>query len=302
MLVSAIALAATLLAVQDVAADDGVPGVQPEALSADDGSDAGDPDAGDSDEGDSEQGDADEEPPEPALDDTLTRYRTPFGTLMNRTIGTTSRPVKFNWRRSTVQVAAMGNHLFELNNFNSLRAGGLVRAPAGGAIIELGVSYVWVWDTPSSELLAYTPYRQPGRAKRLEFDLTLGLPLAEGVVTTAPRVFPAVELVFNAYAGLRYLYYPGAFDGLLAREVAAAIFSPMFTDTELENLDDRRLDAMQVDTGRYGLMAGFGNDIYFKQGVFVSPRLMLAVPVLAPASGTDLLLWADLSITVGVAF
>ena len=50
------------------------------------------------------------------------------------------------------------------------------------------------------------------------------------------------------------------------------------------------------------LLCGFGNDIYFMQGVFVSPLLMLAVPVLAPASGTDLLLWADLSITVGVAF
>jgi hypothetical protein len=247
----------------------------------------------------------DPEPPEDSeteQDDALSRYRTPFGVLVERTIGTSSRPVEFNWRRSTVQVAAMGNHFFELNNFNSLRAGGLARIPAGGGIMELGLSHVWVWDTPSSELLAYTPYRQPGRPRRLELDLTVGIPLAEGVVTVAPRFFPAVELVFNAYAGLRYCIYPGTWEGMRPREVAGAILSPFLTETEVEQLEDRRLDAMQVDLGRYGLMVGVGDDIYFRQGVFISPRLMMAVPVLAPASQTDLLFWADLSIAAGVAF
>ncbi len=249
-----------------------------------------------------EEQDSDDEDSDPEPDDPLSPYRTPFGVLVDRAIGTSSRPVGFSWRRTRVQLAATGDHLFELNNFNSLRAGGLARFPAGGGIIELGLSYVWVWDTPSSEQLAYTPYRQPGRPKRMELDLTVGLPLAEGVVTTAPRFFPAVELVFNAYAGVRYLIYPTGFAGLRAREVAAAIFSPLLTETELDNLEDQRLAAMQVDSGRYGLMAGVGNDIYSKQGIFVSPRLMMAVPVLAPASGTQLLFWADLSLTVGVAF
>ncbi len=221
--------------------------------------------------------------------------------IAERAIGTTSKPVEFNWRRTKVQVAAVGNHLFELNNFNSLRAGGMARVPTNGFIFELGLSYVWVWDTPSSELLALTPYRQPGRPNRLEFDFTVGVPLAEGVVTTYPRFFPAVELVFNAYAGLRYLIYPTGFAGLRGRDLAGALFSPTMTETELDNLDDARLDAMQIDSGRYGLMAGFGNDIYFKQGVFISPRLMLAVPILAPATETDLLFWADLSLVVGVA-
>ncbi len=247
-----------------------------------------------------EEGEGEGEDEEP--DDTLSRYRTPFGTLIERTIGTTSRPVKFDWRRTTAQVAATGNHLFELNNFNSLRAGGLGRFPTGGAIFELGVSYVWVWDTPSSEQLAYTPYRQPGRPPRLELDLTVGYPLAEGVVTVAPRFFPAVEMVFSAYAGLRYLWYPGSMKGKKFRERAAAVFSPTITESELEQLDDRRLDAMQVDTGRYGLMVGVGDDLYFRQGVFVAPRLMMALPILAPVSGTELLFWADLSVTIGVAF
>ncbi len=242
---------------------------------------------------------ADEPADEP--DDTLSRFRTPFEVLAERAIGTASTPVEFSWRRSRVQLAATGNHYFELNNFNTIRAGGAARIPTGGMLLELGLSYAWVWDTPSSELLALTPYRQPGHPRRLELDAMLGVPLAEGVVTTFPRVFPAVQLVFSAYGGLRYLIYPGGFEGMRFREAAGALLSPALTETEVANLDDVRLDAMQVDTGRYGLMAGFGNDIYFKQGLFVAPRALFAVPLLAPVSGTSLLLWADFSLAIGVA-
>ena len=42
-----------------------------------------------------------------------------------------------------------------------------------------------------------------------------------------------------------------------------ALAVPSLRDDELENLDDIRLDAMQVDRGRYALLLGFGNDIYF---------------------------------------
>jgi hypothetical protein len=235
-------------------------------------------------------------------DDVLSRYRTPFGVLVERTIGTTSRPVEFDWRRTTVHVAATGNHLFELNNFNSLRAGGMVRSPAGGGIVELDLGWVWVWDTLSSEQLAYTPYRQPGRPARLELDLNLGYPLAEGVVTAAPRFFPPVEMVFTAYAGLGYHIYPGAMKGKRFRERITAVFSPMLSESELELLEERRLDAMQVDTGRYGLFLGVGDELYFRQGVFVAPRVMFAVPVLAPASGSELLFQVDLSLNIGMAF
>lgn len=247
------------------------------------------------------------EPPPPAdegapeLDDELSRYRTPFDVLAERAIGTTSQPVEFNWRRTSVQLAAAGHHLFELNNFNSLRTGGLVRLPGGGLIFELELTYVETWDTPSSRLLSLTPYRQPGRPNRLELDFAVGIPLAEGVVTTAPKFFPAAQLVFNVYAGFRYAIYPAGWNHMQPSEVGGAIFSPSITELELDNLDDNRLDAMQIDLGRYGLMLGFGNDLYFKQGLFVSPRFMLAVPLLAPATQTDLLLWADLSLAIGIA-
>jgi hypothetical protein len=253
-------------------------------------------------ESESESEDEDEDETEPELDDTLSRYRTPFAVLAEQSIGTTSRPVEFNWRRTTVQIAATGNHLFELNNFNSLRSGGMARVPLEKAIFEIGVSYVWVWDTPSSELLALTPYRQPGRPPRIEVDLTVGFPVAEGLVTTFPRLFPAAELVFSAYASLRYIVYPTGFKGMKAREVAAALVSPTITGTEVSNLDDARLDAMEVDSGRYGMMVGFGNEIYFKQGIFFLPRAMFAVPIFAPVTETELYFWADLSLSIGVAF
>lgn len=234
--------------------------------------------------------------------DPLSPYRTPFGVLVDRTIGTTSTPVAYNWRRGRFQLAAMGDQLAELNNFNSQRAGALVRIPSGGLLYEVGVSHVWVWDTPSSELLAYTPYRQPGRPARWELDLQVAVPLAEGVVTARPRFFPSVQMVLCAYAGLRYAVYPGAFQGMSAREVATALLSASLTDEEIVNLEGARLDAMEVDPGRYGTMIGLGEDLYFKQGLFVSPRVMVAVPILAPVSGTELYFWTDVSLLVGVAF
>jgi hypothetical protein len=235
-------------------------------------------------------------------DDSLSPYRTPFPVLAERAIGTASKPVEFDWRRTDVQLAATGDQLFELNNFNSLRAGGMARIPSSGILYEVGVAYVWVWDTPSSELLALTPYRQPGRPSRLELDFTLGLPVAEGVVTWFPRFFPAAEMVFNAYAGLRYVVYPQGYAHLKFGQVAKAILSPSLSDEELQNLEDHRLDAMEVDPGRYGIMVGFGNDIYFRSGVFVSPRMMFALPILAPISETDILFSAEVTLAVGLAF
>lgn len=236
-----------------------------------------------------------------AEDDPLAPHRVPFAELAERTIGTASQPVEFNWRRTTVHAAATGSQLFELNNFNSLRAGALVRFPTGGALFEVGVAYVRTWDTPSSELLALTPYRQPGRPDRMDVDLAVGIPLAEGVVTVAPRIFPSLQLVLNGYVGLRYQLYPDAFGGMKAGEVFAAVLAPALTEAELENLDDRRPDAMQVDPGRYGLTVGVGNDLYFKQGLFLSPRVTFSLPLLAPVSGSELLLWSDFALAIGVA-
>lgn len=244
---------------------------------------------------------AQDAPEEETTPDPLSRYRTPFDVLVERAIGTASQPVEFNWRRTRVHVGGVGSQYFELNNFNSLRSGGVVRFPTQGLIVELGVGYVWVWDTPSSELLALTPYRQPGRPRRIEIDASVGYPIAEGVVTTVPRWFPAAQMVFNAYGGLRYALYPTSFTGLRAREIGAALVNPAISQEQIDNLEDKRLDAMQIDPARYHTLIGFGNDIYLKQGLFISPRVMMAIPLVSAAAGSQLYFWADLSLTVGVA-
>lgn len=233
--------------------------------------------------------------------DPLSPYRTDLDDLAERTIGTTSKPVAFNWRRTNVHLAGMGSLPFELNNFATLRGGALVRLPSRQAVVELGLSYAHVWDTPSSDLLAFTPFRQPGRPDRFEIDAGAAFPLAEGVVTTFPRFFPAVELVFNFQASFRYLLYPGGFPGMKVGKVMTALLAPQLTEDELVNLEDRRLLAMQIDPARYGLLVGLGNDVYFEQGLFLTPRMMMALPLLAPATGTELLVWGEFSLAVGIA-
>ncbi len=241
-------------------------------------------------------------PPLPEEEDPLSPYRLGFEELVERAIGTASVPVEFDWRATTVQLAASGSDLAELNNFNAMRGGLLVRLPTGSAVVELGASYAASWNSPSSWQLARTPYRQPGHPNRMEIDVTVGVPFAEGVVTAAPKFMPAVQLVFNGYAGFRYLLYPTAFRGLKFGKALGAAFAPALSSAEIDNLDDARLDAMEVDPGRYGLMLGLGNDLYLSNGLFLSPRVMLAVPLLAPATETELLLWADLSLAIGIAF
>lgn len=246
------------------------------------------------------EGPPEQEPPEE--EDPLAPYRLPLATLSDRAIGSTSRAMRFNWRNSPVQVGLVGDHLFELNNFNSLRGGLQVRLPTRALIFEASFSRVEVWGSASTRMLSLTPYRQPGRPDRWELDLLVALPLAEGIVTARPRFLPSTQLVLHAFAGLRYGIYPQGFRELKTGQVLAALWSPALTTEELANLEGERLGGMEVDSGRYGLMLGLGNDLYLRQGLYLSPRLLLAVPVLAPASGTDLLWWADLSLALGVAF
>lgn len=234
--------------------------------------------------------------------DPLSPHRADFDVLMERAIGTASQPVAFSWRSTTAHVAAHGSFLVELNTFNSGRVGATGRFPVGGTLLEVSGSWVFVGDTDASRQIALTPYRQPGRPRRAELDLGLSIPLAEGVVTSAPKIFPALQLVFHGYVGVRYAIHPTGFDSSFSvGQVARALANPRLTDDELDNLEGVRLGAMAVDRGRYNIMAGIGNDIYLRQGLFVTPRVSLAVPLLAPASDTRMLVWGDFSLFVGVA-
>lgn len=238
--------------------------------------------------------------PQLAPDDPA-RQRMPFYVLLDRAIGTTARPVAFNWRASPVQFAAIGGLVAELNTFNTARGGALMRLPSQRTVFELGVAYVRVTDSQGSNAIALTPYRQDGRPSRLEVDAQLGYALAEGVITSAPRWMPSMQMVVNAYGGVRYAVYPTGFRGLRPGQVGVAIVSPELSIAEIDNLESARLAAMSVDPSRYWLQAGLGQDLYFKQGFFISPRVMFTVPLLATVTGSRLLLAPDFSLAIGFA-
>ena len=235
-------------------------------------------------------------------DRSIERFRTPFEVLTERAIGLASKPVKFDWRRSYIHFGSLISQLAELNNFDSIRAGGLLRIPVSGLVTELSLSYIWVWDSVSSRMLEYTPYRQPGRPERFELDFAVAYPIAEGVVTSWPRYFPATEMVLSVVGDFRYLIYPAGFKNHNYKSVAKAILQPTLTEKEVNNLDAIRQNSMKVDRARYGLMLGASMDIYFQTGLFVTPRFLLAAPIMAVMSETSLHYWWDISLIVGWAF
>lgn len=227
----------------------------------------------------------------------LARYRLPLDALIERTLGNTSRAVRFDWRSKAIGVGAFGSQVLELNNFGSARFGLLARRPWGSLMTELSLARVETWGSTSATRLSLTPYRQAGRPSRFELGLNVGYPLAEGVATARPGFFPATELVFSVNAELRYLYYPGALSGATFGQVARAALSPRLSAREMRNLEDDRLPAMDVDRGRYGLLVGFTFDIYFAKGGFVSPRVMMA-----PFGSAALGWWWDLAFAAGWMF
>lgn len=238
---------------------------------------------------------------EPVPDTSIERYRTPLEALTERPVGEASRAVRFDWRHSRVGFGVLTSSLLELNNYSSFRLGGYVRKALGNVMLDAAVTYVFVWGSDATNKLALTPYRQFGRPNRLELDINFGYAIAEGVVTSRPGLLPAAQLVLTANAGVRYLFYPGGLAGVPALDVAGALFAPRITDAEIKNLDKARLPAMQVDRARYSLLAGLTLDIYFRPGVAVTPRVMMAIPVFSGIQGAGLGWWWELSLGVGAS-
>lgn len=235
---------------------------------------------------------------------TIEQYKAPVDVLTERMIGVASRAVRFDWRRKQMGVGVTGGELLEMNNFKSRKIGVSARRPFGGMLGDLSLNWVETQGSPSTEKLALTPYRQVGRPSRLELDVNLGYPLAEGVATSRPGRFPATELVFSAQGGLRYLHYPGSIYGADVRkvgemqELGRTIFAPALTRKELRYLEDERPGGMEVDRARYNLLGGLGADVYFHNGGYVTPRALLALPV----TGGELGWWWELTLEAGWMF
>jgi hypothetical protein len=248
-----------------------------------------------------EAGAKETQPPPPPVDEqALEPFRIPVEAIAERMVGSASRAVRFDWRKKKVGVAAVASDLVELNNFSSVKLGVSARVPLGGFMVEAGLSWVGTWGSRSTELLALTPYRQVARPSRFQLDANLAYPLAEGVATSRPGFLPATELVFSAVAGLRYLYYPGSLHGLSLREGALALVAPLLGQAEVDNLEAARLPAMEIDRARYGALGGLTLDVYFPPGAFITPRVMIAPPLLSLGSGLGW--WWELTFSAGWMF
>jgi hypothetical protein len=252
---------------------------------------------------DAEKGDgaAPAVPPGATRDEqTVERSRSPIEALAEKFIGSSSRAVRFDWRARTVGFGLLTSGLFELNSFASARVGGFARFPMGDFLVELAVSRVIVWGSESTGRLAQTPYRQTGRPNRFEVDLNFDYVLAEGVVTPRPSFLPPVQMVFSATAGVRYVLYTEIFQkNLKVEEVVGALFLPRMTQKEIDNLEAVRLPAMDIDRVRYSVLVGLSLDIYFKPGLFFSPRVLLALPIFATPERVGLGAWWELGARFG---
>lgn len=237
-----------------------------------------------------------------ALDESINAYRTTYDALSERAIGRASRAVRFDWRRGTLQAGIIGGLPVELNNFDALRAGLFVRLPTERLMFEWALSWVFVSGSEATESLALTPYRQTARPDHLELDFSVGYPLAEGVITPVPGALPAVQLLFKAEGQFRYNIYPTAWDGLEFLEGLRAVFRGRLSQEELDNLEDIREPGMKIDRGRYGLWGGFSTDVFFQSGLFFSQKVIVAIPLLARPTRTDLYFGFELSLSTGYAF
>ncbi len=245
---------------------------------------------------------SDPAPSDPALDDVVLRSRTPVQALTEHFVGSTSRAVRFDWRRSMVMVGIMAGEVVEKNNFSQQRYGLQARKALGDVIVEGGVQFYTSDDTPSSQLLALTPYRQAGRPRHLELDLNIGYPIAEGVVTPVTSFVPPAEIALVALGGARYLGYWQTFPNRPIQDIGLDLASPRLSTTELDRLDDGAPEAMAIDSARLHALVGLGVDTYVQPGLWISPRAMVAVPVLAPVTGTALGFFWELSLLLGWAF
>jgi hypothetical protein len=238
----------------------------------------------------------------PADDDVVARARTPVQALTEHFVGSTARAVRFDWRRSPVMVGVSVGEVVEKNNFSAQRYGLLGRKAFSDLILEVGVQLYVSDDTASSAQLALTPFRQAGRPGHLEIDLNVGYAVAEGVVTPLAAFMPPAEVALVALGGVRYLGYWQTFPDRPIQDIGLSLASPQLSTIELERLDRDAPEAMAIDPARLHTLVGLAVDTYLQPGLLVSPRAMLAAPVLVPVTNTSLGFFWELSLVVGWAF
>jgi len=234
---------------------------------------------------------------------TLEDHRTPLQALNEHFLGSASRPVRFDWRRANVAVVVRVNDVIERNSFGQWQVGVMARKAFGDILLDGGLNAFFAYETPSSQQLALTPFRQAGRPDHFQLEANVGYAVAEGVVTPVLGFLPPAELVLVGWAGARYLVYVESFTGGGSfTDVAASLVSPQLSEGEIIRLENSGPSGMQIDRARLHALVGASLDIYLQPGVVVAPRAMVAVPLLSPVTGTALGFFWELGISVGYAF
>ncbi len=241
--------------------------------------------------------------------------REPVDRLTEHYLGSTSRPVRFDWRDSWVTFGLTGSELIERNNFGSFKVGLLARRAFLGFMIEGALSYVYVIGTSSSELLGLTPYRQPSRPSRVEIDVNASYPLFEGVVTPLFDFIPPSEMVISATVAGRYLFYPEILIGERRwqststwtntstwMDVAQSLGTAQMLEADQTLLEENALGGMAVDPALVHTLAGLTLDAYYQPGLFFGARALVGIPALQLVSGTQLGFWWEMTLRAGWAF
>jgi hypothetical protein len=250
-----------------------------------------------------------------ALEASVDFTREPVDRLTEHYLGSTSRPVRFDWRDSWVTFGLTGSELIERNNFGSFKVGLLARRAFLGFMLEGVASYVYVVGTTSSELLGLTPYRQPSRPSRVEIDINASYPLFEGVVTPLFDFIPPSQMVISATVGGRYLFYPEILIGERRwqsqstwtntstwQDIAQSLGTAQMLEADQTLLEENALGGMAVDPALVHTLAGITLDAYYQPGLFVGARALLNIPALQLVSGTQLGFWWEVSLRAGWAF
>lgn len=233
---------------------------------------------------------------------TLEVNRTPLQALNEHFLGTASRPVRFDWRKSPSMFVFRLNEVQERNSFGQWQLGLGWRRAFDDLIFELGANAFFAYDTPSSQLLALTPFRQAGRPNHFQLEANVGYALVEGVVTPQWSWLPPMQMVLVGHAGLRYLVYVESFTGgRSATDVAGSLVSPQLTVEELTALERTAPEGMQIDPARLHAMVGASLDVYVQPGFLISPRVSVSPPLLSPVTSSQIGFFWELGFAVGYA-
>ncbi|MFZ9521302.1 MAG: hypothetical protein ACO3A4_12575 [Silvanigrellaceae bacterium] len=221
----------------------------------------------------------------------------PFPQLIERTVGTAGKSVRFDWRRKSQLFFLDYGQPVEYNNFETERFGASLFLPSSNWSFGFGLAKTFVSSTPSSRAISLMPYQQLGRPERWEILAGAFFPVAEGVTTLRLPILPAAQMVFSLAADFRYLIYPTLYSGSDLPGGLKSLLKIRLNSDELARLGDIALPGMRIDSGKVNVLTGVTLHLYTAGGFIVNSKAMIALGLL----GSEMPRHADFSFGIGYA-